>query len=119
MMSLDTIREALENHGRPNWVAVVPVSMIIKTEPSELRELLAQYAPDKTTDDKYRTLDRYAKSNLYELVTVAHLSDISGLSESTVRKHLKEHPGTFRKINHTQYELRDAQADRQHERRTA
>jgi hypothetical protein len=118
-MSLDIIREALETYGRPTWVAAVPVSMIIKTEPSELRELLAQFAPEQTADDKYRTLDRYAKRNLYELVTVAHLADISGLSDSTVRKYIKENPGTFRKMNHTQYELRDAQADRQHERSRA
>jgi hypothetical protein len=54
----------------------------------------------------------YAAAHLFEQITASDLADALGLTSSSVRRYIQDHPDTFRRISHGIYEIRDAEADR-------
>jgi len=111
------IRDAMIEHGTPNWVAYVPTS-IRRQIPSEtliaLREQYAELSATvaKRTDTKHDLIDRWCADNVFAEVTIAQLAEIGGCSGGFVRKKIAQRPDVFRRISHKTYEIRDPQADR-------
>jgi hypothetical protein len=106
------VREAIEEYGRPAWLAYVPMRIIRIVPRDTLNEILSA-APQLMNKraDKYDALLEWAKDHLFEQFTTEELVEQSGFSYATTLKFLQESP-TFRKIKKGLWEIRDPQADR-------
>lgn len=58
----------------------------------------------------------WATQNVYTEVTVGELAERFGLTDAVVRKFVIDKPDVFKRVGHGKYEVRDAEADRQHAR---
>lgn len=122
MKALDTIRQAMDDYGRPAWYAYVPRSVIEQAKqetPEEFTDVIRNYRKSLNHSDKQRLLDIYLAHKVYDLVTVEELVEVSKFSDATIRKYISDNAGTFRKMGRGQYEVRDAASDRAHARRSA
>lgn len=111
------IIDAMLEHGTPNWVAYVPMSIrkqISATRTVELRETYAKKSPSvaNKTETKHDLIDEWCKNNVFAEVTLAQLAEIGNCSRGFARKKTIERPDVFRRISHTIFEIRDPQADR-------
>lgn len=114
-------RKAIEKHGRPAWVIHVPYRIRDLVPMETLHELLATGRRARHTYAS-RAMGREAilewcKSNVFELVSVRHLTDIGGISQSSVRALIQERPDIFKKTDGRVYEIRDPKADREIDKR--
>lgn len=112
-----TIRDAMIEHGTPNWIAYVPVSIRKQVPTDRLTELRQQYAQRSAhvankTETKNDLIDEWCTNNVFAEVTIAELAEIGGCSRGFARKKILARPDIFRRISHTTYEIRDPQEDR-------
>ncbi len=115
------IIDAMIEHGTPNWVAHVPISIrkqITATRTVELRETYAKKSPSvaNKTETKHDLIDRWCADNVFAEVTVGQLAEIGNCSTGFVRKKIAERPDVFRKIGRSTFEIRDPQEDRNREK---
>lgn len=111
------IREAMIEHGTPNWIAYVPASIRKQLSAGQIAELRETYAKKSAnvankTETKHDLIDEWCKNNVFAEVTLAQLAEIGNCSRGFARKKTIERPDVFRRISHTTYEIRDPQADR-------
>ena len=111
------IRDAMIEHGTPNWIAYVPASVrrqITVDRMNELREQHAQRSANvaNKSTTKHDLIDEWCANNIFAEVTLAELAVIGGCSRAFARKKTIDRPDVFRRISHTTYEIRDPQADR-------
>lgn len=107
------IRDALNEYGRPYWIAYVPRS-VRKAVPYPVIEAMI-HETDKVPvkrSDKYQSIIDWTQEHLYEEVTPQTIMDIGGISYPTALKFISDRPDIFRKVKRGVYELRDPQADR-------
>lgn len=109
------VAQAIEQYGRPQWVAYVP-TRVRKMVPYEvIMELLEGAQPSEgsvSKDDKKDKAMRWCQEHLFEEVTVKQIAEIGGLGESSARTLITSRPDVFRKLGRGVYEIRDPQADR-------
>ena len=107
------VAEAIEEYGRPFWVAHVP-SRIRKMVPySVIEQMLAGAEKKVPRGEKYQNIVDWTQEHLYEEVTPQTIMDVGGISYPTALKFIADHPDIFRKIKRGIYELRDPVADRE------
>lgn len=118
----EMVVEAIQTHGSPVWVAVVP-SRIRRMVPASIKEELLKTAKRSEGWGRQRdgrdTIISWAKDNVYAEVTVKELAEIGEVSEATVRTLVKERMDIFKKIEGRKYEIRDPEVDRENDRRRA
>lgn len=122
------VAAAIETHGAPRWVAVVPMSVRRQVSAETKTALLATA---RISDgwarqgdrlifgrlDARETLRQWATQNLYAVLTVREIADAAGVPQSAVRTMISERPDIFRKSDGRTYEMRDPNADRQADKR--
>lgn len=110
------VSNAIEQYGRPAWLAYVPMR-IVRLVPSETLNLLLESNTSALTkrSDKYDALLEWASDHLFEQFTTEQIVEVSGFSYQTTLKFLQESP-TFRKVKKGLWEVRDADADRKAEK---
>lgn len=119
----DIVAAAIETHGVPKYVAVVP-SRIRREVPSDT--LAALIANGRMSDgwvrqgqrvifgrlDARETLRVWAGNNVFAILTVKEIATAAQVPQSAVRTMVSERPDIFRKSDGRTYEIRDPQADR-------
>ena len=119
MTPLEQVAQAIAEHGRPNWVAHVPITIRTQVEPGHLLPLLAAAKWSTATLTKtgqYATIMEWCSGNVFAETTVTHLAELSGLSTVSVRNFIKDSPHLFRKLRRGVWEVRDPKADREAQR---
>jgi hypothetical protein len=124
----EQVAAAIETHGVPRYIGVVPTSVRRQVPTDMMRSLLAAA---RISDgwarqgdrlifgrlDARETLRLWAAQNLYAVLTVAEIADAAGVPKSAVRTMISERADIFRKSDGRTYEVRDPNADRAAERR--
>lgn len=119
----EIVAAAIETHGVPKYVALVPTSVRRQVAPETMRSLLAAA---RISDgwarqgdrlifgrvDARETLRLWAQQHLYEVLTVREIAESADVSQSQVRTMIAERGDIFRKSDGRTYEIRDPQADR-------
>jgi hypothetical protein len=67
--------------------------------------------------DARETLRQWATQNIFAVLTVKEIAEQAGVPQSAVRTMISERPDIFRKSDGRTYEVRDANADRQADKR--
>lgn len=80
----------------------------------QLIAAVSEKKPEKRAN-KWKALEDWTKSNLYQEVTTEQIIALSGFSYSTVLNYLKTSP-YFRKIQRGSWEVRDPKEDREREK---
>ena len=107
------IQEAINEYGRPYWVAYVPGSVRRAVPYSVIEAMLNSVGKTAVKrSEKYQSIVDWTQEHLYEEVTPQTIMDIGGISYPTALKFISDRPDIFRKIKRGVYELRDPQADR-------
>jgi hypothetical protein len=111
--AMEIIANAIAEHGRPHWVAVVP-SRIRKLVPYPTLLEMMENAGRVTVKrvDKYQSIIDWTQEHLFEQVTPQQVMEVGDISYPTALKFIGDRPDIFRKIKRGLYELRDPQADR-------
>ena len=119
----EIVAAAIETHGVPRYIALVPTSVRRQVAPETMRTLLASA---RLSDgwarqgdrlifgrvDARETLRLWAQQHLYEVLTVREIAESADVSQSQVRTMIAERGDIFRKSDGRTYEIRDPQADR-------
>lgn len=111
MQPIEQVRKAIEQHGRPVWIAHVPMNIVRQVPYRVLGEMLATARIVKA-DDKKRIMFNYLQDNTYNEITIEQITEIMGVSEPTARKFIKENAGWFKKVSRGVWEIRDPKKDR-------
>lgn len=111
--AVEIISNAIEEYGRPMWIAVVP-SRIRKLVPYptllEMMDNAGRVAVKRV--EKYQSIIDWTQEHLFEQVTPQQVMEVGDISYPTALKFIGDRPDIFRKIKRGLYELRDPQADR-------
>ena len=94
MNPIDQVRNALAEHGRPYWVAYVPMPVVRQVPYATLVELMAE-APVNNKGLKERAMLAWANQNHDTLITTAEVADMMGVSHPTAKKFLQAHADIF------------------------
>jgi hypothetical protein len=112
------IKNAMIEHGSPNWVAYVP-SSVRKQVPAvvidDLRKSFAGISASVANkrDTKHDLIDRWCVENVFAIVTLAELAQIGNCSKEFVRQKTIDRSDIFRRVSRSSYEIRDPKEDRQ------
>jgi hypothetical protein len=106
------IREAMLEHGSPNWVAYVPRSVRAAVPVDRIAELREELARSRRRGDPLSDLVGWAAANHGLVATTAQIAEAVGVSTSTVLNAVDKRPDTFIKRGRGKYELRDSNKDR-------
>ena len=114
--ALDQVREAIEEHGRPVWIAHVPFSIVKEVPYSELAPLLAvaraSYAHDEK-NQKVAAYESWLASNAGVEVTVDDVCDRLDISVGHARRFIADRPQYLWKARRGVWVARDPDADRE------
>ena len=105
------VAEAIATHGRPVWIAHVPISIRRQVPYEDILRLLdgASLANRTVKEQAIRT---YIAEHTYEEITTAQIAEIMQVSNSTARKYTEDHPDSFRPLRRGVWEIRNAKEDR-------
>jgi flagellar basal body rod protein FlgC len=111
------IRDAMIEHGTPNWIANVPSSLRKQVSAERIAELRKEFATTSENianrhSTKNELIESWCKENVFAEVTIAQLAEIGNCSKGFARKKVNARPDVFKKINNRSYEIRDPQQDR-------
>jgi len=112
------IRDAMVEHGSPNWVAHVPMSVRRQVPPKRIAELRDELARSRRRSDPMSTLVEWAAGRHGQTATTAEIAEAAGVSNSTALNVIDKRPDVFIKRGRGKYELRDAAQDRADARKT-
>jgi len=119
----EIVAAAIETHGVPRYIAVVPSSVRRQVPAETMRSLLAAARISEGWArqgdwlifgrlDPRETLRQWAQQHLYEVLTVREIAESADVSQSQVRTMIAERGDIFRKSDGRTYEIRDPHADR-------
>jgi len=123
------VAAAIETHGAPKWVTVVPMSVRRQVASDIKAQLLATARVSEGWSrqrdgrlvfgrlDARETLRQWATQNLFAVLTVREIAEQAGVPQSAVRTMISERADIFRKSDGRTYEVRDPNADRQADKR--
>jgi hypothetical protein len=106
------IRQAMIEHGTPNWVAHVPISVRKLVPVSRIAELREELARSRKRHDPLSALVEWAAERHGQTATTAEIAEAVGVSNSTALNVIDKRPDVFIKKARGRYELRDAAEDR-------
>jgi len=127
--AVEILSAAIETHGVPRYLGVVPKSVRDAVPKETMRELLSNASLSQGWSrqrdgrlvfgrlDARETLRAWAAENLYAVLTVKEIATAAGVPQSAVRTMISERGDIFRKSDGRTYEVRDPAADRQAEKR--
>jgi hypothetical protein len=121
MTPTQQVEKAIDEHGRPNWVAYVPQRVRQQVPTETLVYLLANAKWSTQTlekADKQGKMENWCMENRFAEVTIEELMEDSGLSSVSVRNFIKDRPNLFRKLRRGVWEVRDPDADKEADKRT-
>lgn len=116
----EMIRDAMIEHGTPDWIASVPSSVRQKVPAELINQLRMEYARPSARivarrDTKHDLIDTWCRENVFANVTLADLAKIGNCSKEFARQKTINRPDIFRKLDQRGlFEIRDPQADRRH-----
>lgn len=115
------VEQIIERHGHPNWIAYVPIRVRNMVPQATLSALMAagRSSDQHTTRDGCSVILQWCADNVFEMISIGGLAAIGGVSRGAVRKLMADNVGMFRKSDGGTFEIRDPQADRTIDRRTA
>lgn len=124
------VAAAIETHGVPKWVTVVPMSVRRQVASDIKAQLLATARVSEgwsrqsdgrlifgTSPDTPNKLLAWAQANVFAVLTVKEIAVAAGVSRKTVRRYINDRADIFRKSDGRTYEVRDSNADRQADKR--
>ena len=124
------VAAAIETHGVPKWVTVVPMSVRRQVAPDIKAQLLATARVSEgwsrqsdgrlvfgNSPDTPNKLLAWAQANVFAVLTVKEIAVAAGVSRKTVRRYINDRADIFRKSDGRTYEVRDPNADRQADKR--
>lgn len=107
------IQEAINEYGRPYWIAHVPRSVRKMVPYPVIEEMLNSVGKTVVKrSEKYQSIVDWTQEHLYEEVTPQTIMEVGNISYPTALKFIGDRPDIFRKIKRGVYELRDPKADR-------
>jgi hypothetical protein len=111
--AIEIIADAINKHGRPHWIAVVP-NRIRKLVPyPTLLEMMNNAGRVSVKRvEKYQSIIDWTQEHLFEQVTPQQIMDVGEISYPTALKFIGDRPDIFRKLKRGLYELRDPKTDR-------
>jgi hypothetical protein len=115
MTPTEIVAQAIEEHGRPMWVANVPKTIRDAVPMDVLVQMLrnAHWSTESTArKEAWSGLAEYCRDNVFLSVTISNLQKVSGLSVPTIRKFIKDRTDLFRKLQRGVWEIRDPKSDR-------
>lgn len=119
-MDTDTARQmiadAITEHGRPNWCAIVPMSVRQSLPAADIETMLAAATLDptvtKTADIIERMMHSWLDDNLFAHITKNDLAIALGIDDAQAARLMTKHADRYRRVGRSVYEIRDARADR-------
>lgn len=111
------VREAIERYGRPMWVAYTSKDDRDAIPPEVLAGWLAVARREVPRDERYRAVLVWAEENVFAEVTTKMVMEMAEVSRATALKLLEERPDVFKPLRRGVWEVRDARADREADRR--
>ena len=122
------VAAAIDQHGEPKWLAVVPFRVRRLVPPDTKQALLvgARVSDGWARQgnqlvygrpDQGAVLRQWASQNVFAIMTVREIAEAAEVTQSAVRKLATERPDILRKSDGRTYEVRDPQADRQADKR--
>lgn len=117
MQTVERVRQAIEIYGRPYWVAYTSKEDRDAVAADVLAELLAVARREVPREERYRGLMRWAEENVFAEVTTKMVMEMAEVSRATALKLLEERPDVFKPLRRGVWEVRDARADREADRR--
>lgn len=114
----DQVVEAIALHGRPNWVAYVPMNTIRLIDKKRLEEIITTsgQAPVKRISTKYELMERWCAMNVGAEISAYSMADDFDLSPPTTRKFIQDRVDLFRKVRAGFWVVRDREAERQQDK---
>jgi hypothetical protein len=112
------VEEALALHGRPSWVAYVPMNTIRQVDKARLEEMITTIGkvPAKRVATKYELMERWCVMNVGAEISAYSLAEDFDMSPPTTRKFINERVDLFRKIRAGVWLVRDREKDRAEDR---
>lgn len=111
------VREAMIEHGSPNWVAHVPLSVRKQVPMARIAELREEFARSRRRSDPVAILVEWAAERHGQEATTAEIAEAAGVSRSTALNAIDNRPDVFIKKSRGKYQLRDAELDREEARK--
>lgn len=106
MNPTETVAAAIAEHGRPYWVAFVPMNTVRQVPYPELVALLSTAPRHTTHDERTRTMLTWCDNNLFAEITVKEAAEMMGVSHPTAKKFILAHPHRFKFLKRGTYEVR-------------
>ncbi len=114
----NAVRDAMIEHGSPNWIAYVPMSVRKILPPGRIAELRDDLARSRKRVDTPTALAEWAAERHGQTATTLEMAEAVGVSRSVALKAIENRPDVFLKRGRSKYELRDAAKDRAEARTT-
>lgn len=106
MNPTEKVAAAIAEHGRPYWVAFVPMNVVREVPYSDLIALLAASPRHTDSDTRTKEMLAWCDQNLFEMVTVREVAEMMGVSHPTAKKFILAHPHRFKFVKRGTYEVR-------------
>lgn len=111
------VREAMIEHGSPNWVAHVPISVRRQVPQEKISQMRDEFARSRRRTDPVSILVEWAAERHGQEATTAEIAEAAGVSRSTALNAIDNRPDVFIKKARGKYQLRDAELDREQARK--
>jgi hypothetical protein len=115
MSPVEQVRAAIEEYGRPAWIANVPFSIVKKVPYSTIVEMLESARASQPSTDKHQRVaayERWLASNAGVEVTIEDVCDRLGISVGHARRFVTDRPHFFSKARRAVWIARDPETDR-------
>jgi hypothetical protein len=106
MNAVDQVRQAIEDHGRPYWVAYVPMRVVRQLPAATLTELLAT-APVNNKNMRERSMLAWAHQHRGETITTSLVAQMMQVSQPTAKNFLKAHTHLFTFVKRGTYKIEE------------
>lgn len=119
MSPVDQVRAAIEEYGRPAWIANVPFSTVKKVPYATIVEMLESAHASQPSMEKHQRVaayERWLASNAGAEVTIDDVCDRLGISVGHARRFVTDRPHLFSKARRGVWLARDPETDRKVEK---
>jgi hypothetical protein len=115
MTPVEQVRAAIEEYGRPAWIANVPFSVVKKVPYSTILQFLESAHSSQPSMEKHQRVaayERWLASNAGTEVTIEDVCDRLGISVGHARRFVTDRPHLFSKARRGVWIARDPEIDR-------
>jgi hypothetical protein len=111
MTPTEQVAAAIMEHGRPQWVAYVPMRIVKEVPYPVLCDLLENAQVNRRVD-KHRITIAWLEENTFEHITTNQLAEQMDVSNPTAKKFIEDNPFYFRTVKRGLWEIRNPKEDR-------